>query len=303
MEENKQDLLLVQAQQAIDQKAWSQALAIYEELYQIEQSVAINRQLVSLSVRLEQFQLGQQYLLDNLDEYLKSKDDLDDLVLIFVRNQNYILAHEIINKIFNPTLYQYATQKLAQQEDEARTILQATFKARIREFKYLGIHDFAMQYHSYQTGLQLPLREHLAVARHLLVDEDVSDLVRITILASFMSLKVPGEVEFLWLDEKLYKRTLSEMMPPLATETAFVIQDTLYTELEDDDPVTLAALEQNIILRVRAAFPFVEQVITDPVTWTKYQIARFRGEKLPELNKNDIQWLLKFDSLFSKIGN
>ncbi|CAH0418201.1 hypothetical protein [Periweissella ghanensis] len=303
MEENKQDLLLLQAQQAVDERAWSQALALYEELYQIEQNLAVNQQLVNLAVRLEQFQLAQQYLLDYVEKYLGTNDDVDNVILIFTKNQNYILCHEIINKITSPTLYQHTQQALTLKEDEARTILQATFKARAREFKYLGMHDFAAQYHSYQTGLQLPLREHLAIARNLLLDEDVSDLVRITILASFMALKVKDEVSFLWLDNTVYTRKFSELVPPLATETAFIIQDTLYEELENTDPVTLAGLEQNIILRIRAAFPFVEQVITDPVTWTKYQIARFRGEELPDLNENDIRWLLKFDALFAKIGN
>ncbi|MCM0598760.1 hypothetical protein [Periweissella fabalis] len=303
MEENRQDLLLLQAQQAVDERAWSQALALYEELYQLGQNLDVNRQLVNLAVRLEQFQLAQQYVLDYVEKYLGTSDDIDNIILIFSKNQNYILCHEIINKITDPTLWQHAQQELIIKEDEARLILQATFKARAREFKYLGMHDFATQYHSYQTGLQLPLREHLLIARNLLLDEDVSDLVRITILASFLTLKIKEEVSFLWLDNIVYTRKFSELVPPLATKTAFIIQDTLYEELENSDPVTLAGLEQNIILRIRAAFPFVEQVITDPVMWTKYQIARFRGEELPDLNENDVRWLLKFDALFAQIGN
>lgn len=303
MDESKQDLLILQAQQALDQENWLEALSVYEELYQIEQSADVNRQLVNLTVRLEQFQLGEQYLLDNVDAYLDNKDDIDNLILIFMRNQNYIMCREIINRINNLSLYQYANDLVTKEEEKARQILSGTFKTRMREFKYLGLHKFAQQYQGYQTGLQLPLKEHVAIARTLLIDEDVSELVRITILASFVSLKITGEVDFLWLDQKLYTRDLTDTVPSLATKTAFVIQDTLYDELEDSDPVTLVALEQNIILRIRASFPFIDEVITDPVNWTKYQIARFRGDMLPELNENDIKWLIKFDELFAKIGN
>lgn len=303
MDESKQDLLILQAQQALDQENWIEALSIYEELYQIEQSADVNRQLVSLAVRLEQFQLGEQYLLDNIDAYLDNKSDIDNVILIFTRNQNYIMCREIIMRINNLTLYQYANDLITKTEDEARQILSSTFKTRMREFKYLGLHEFAQQYQGYQVGLQLPLKEHVAIARALLLDEDVSELIRITILASFVSLKIPGEVDFLWLDQAIYTRDLTNTIPSLATKTAFIIQDTLYDELEDSDPVTLSALEQNIVLRIRASFPFIDEVITDPVNWTKYQIARFRGDVLPELNANDIKWINKFDELFAKIGN
>lgn len=99
MEENKQDLLLLQAQQAVDERAWSQALALYEELYQIEQNLAVNQQLVNLAVRLEQFQLAQQYLLDYVEKYLGTNDDVDNVILILLKTKTIFYVMKLSIKL------------------------------------------------------------------------------------------------------------------------------------------------------------------------------------------------------------
>lgn len=300
MNEEQRKKILTEASEALKKDDWNQAFDLYEQVYEINPTLLINKKLVKLSILMDKFYTAEQYLIDFIDDYLDTIEDLENLVVVFTKNQNYIACREVLCSVDDEDLYKHAILLLDRQEKKDAKILKETFKARMRDFKYLGANEVYVQLQRYQSGMQLPFSEYFEIAKKLLIDEDVVDMVRISILSSFVSIKVNGEIEFLWIDNKVYKLNFTNLIPPLDTQVAKKIEDTLYLELENDDPVTLNSLEQNIILRIRATFPFTNELITDPVTWTKYQIALFRGEKLPDLNQSDKEWLAKLDDIFGK---
>lgn len=302
MEEKQRIELLAAGNEALAEKHWRSAIEIFDELYAEEQSLALNHKLVQALFANKQYQLAQQYISEFLDDYLDDPEYLEVLLAVFVQNHNFIEARQLLMSVTDLAVRQTGLNLVASGETEARENSTETFKVVLRQFTHLGDFAFGEQFNRYRAALKLPLTEYLKGAKFLLQDEYVLPMVRASILESLARLQLDEEISFLWFDDQEHSFNPSKTTPALSSEIAKTVWAVLNESVGQDDPMAFQFLTEDLKLKLATAFPRLEDVIIDPIGWTKYQIARYQGAKLPELNENDIKWIEKFDQILAEVG-
>ncbi|WP_165964884.1 tetratricopeptide repeat protein [Periweissella cryptocerci] len=301
MEDNRNEALTA-GNNALAQEHWREAIEIFDELYADEQSLELNYKLVRALFANKQYQLAQQYLAEYLDAYLDDPEYLDILLAVFVQNHNFIEARQLLMSVTDLTVRETGLALVVSGEEKARVDSTETFKVVLRQFIHLGDFEFGEQFNRYRAALKLPLDEYLKGAKFLLRDEYVLPMVRASILESLARLQINDEISFLWFDGEEHSFNPSRTIPALASETAKTVWNVLNETVGQDDPMALQILAEDLKLKLATAFPLLDEIISDPIGWTKYQIARYQDTDLPELAENDIKWIEKLDEILAEVG-
>ncbi len=99
-----------------------------------------------------------------------------------------------------------------------------------KELSGLNHYDYYQQLSIIRKSVQLPQDEFFEVAKNLLIDANIHNLVRSWVLEEMSRLHYKKEVEFLWRDNELYKVVPASLARPL--ETSSYQRIVLYLEKE-----------------------------------------------------------------------
>lgn len=254
---------------AFENRQWSQASALFETLYQDQQTAELNRYVVASLYHDQKFLLADQYAAEQNGIYLESARSFQLRLDVALKNQQFIFAREFCQLAAAATWRAGGLAQIEAAEAASMKDLAATQRVNAKQFYHLGDVPFSEQRQRLEHARQLPLPTYLQGVQYLLVDPFLHPLLRADLLEGLMRLRVQQEVKLYWLDDQTYAVAVQNLQPVNMSRAAKVIQNYLQNELGQQDPTLAASLQQTITLQLMMLYPFIDKVITDPLAWVK----------------------------------
>ncbi len=168
-------------------------------------------------------------------------------------------------------------------------------KKRVENFQKLGEFNREQQMSLLQEASHIPRRLFQQIARSLLVHPYVANESRTILLHILREQGATGSFQMLWFDE--IKEVKPQTLEPLDEMTLFKQVHTLLEEQLEKNPSLLAMIQQEVDRHLLRVYPFLEEVITDPVEWTSYYLAAYYGEVAIEEGRLSASMKAWFDQL------
>ncbi len=253
---------------AFESRQWSLASDLFETLYQDQQTPELNRYVVASLYHDQKYLVAEQYAAEQNNIYLDSAQHFQLRLDVALKNQQFIFAREFC-QVAAERWRAGGLAQVAAAEAEATETLAATQQVIAKQFYHLGDVSFNEQRQRLEHARQLPLEMYLQGVQFLLVDPFLHPLLRADLLEGLMRLRVDQTVKLHWLDNQTYSVAIADLRPVNASQAAAEIQNYLQNELGQQDPMLAANLQQTITLQLMMLYPFIDRVITDPVSWVQ----------------------------------
>ncbi|CAK8053717.1 type I restriction endonuclease subunit R [Eupransor demetentiae] len=295
---DEQSQLLQEAQQALDQKNWPQAVASLEELYQSVSTLAINYRLVTALFFDEQYQLAADFLDDYLSDYVTEPTYFKLALEILLKNQHFVEAQELLN-LAHPSEYEDYLQTIRQAEKEAAEQMAVTFETVARQFYHLSDYDLAKQEERYLAARNLPVDTFVQGAKYLLIDPFTSPVMRVTLMEDLHKLAWSQTISYRWLDDETYENNFAQSPMPIES-SAYQGLDKIYQDqVAHQDPLAWQYLQDQNRLEISLLYPRQDELLTDLPRWAKRNQDRYYQR--PVVKSKDAQDQLQ-DLVWQKIN-
>lgn len=244
---------------------FQKAVNLYEEAYQLNQTVALNMALVSSLYAAEQFVQAYRIATELSWDTYATNEEQEQFIRVALRAEQPIAARKMLAK------YDEDTRELHREIEQVETRLRSEqavkIKTMTREFYHLGEALLTEQQQVLQEYEQLPLDEYIFGAKGVLMDPFAHPLTRATVFASLQQLAVNDElsvVTVLGETEIIVPKQLTSLQE---TTTYQVIRKLLIEQETQMDPVIWQGLSQQSQLMLQIMYPFIDEAIEDPVQW------------------------------------
>lgn len=289
---------LKQGQLALSEKKLPEALELFEAAYAIQQDTLVNWLIATTAFELGETQKAASYLKEQLAAYFADPHKREFMLQVLVVNQEFTLAEQTLWELKK-------TQSLSTAwvtAWEERIATQAEFYAlekrqQLTQLKteLLSLKDQAPydQLALSKQALRLPKTELVTVAEQLLAEKAVFPLVRSFLFEELAKLAVTDEVAILLIDGTIQKLVPAQVGIPANQPVKQAIQQELKKQLENEDPVTLAALLDEVDVEFAALYPMPIDVTTVPA-WVESYLKEY---DLTQADSNDETVVTKFRQL------
>jgi len=254
---------------AFESRQWSTASDLFETLYQDQQTPELNRYVVASLYHDQKYLMAEQYAAEQNGSYLTSARDFQLRLDVALKNQQFIFAREFCALAAAATWRAGGVAQIEAAEAASTDELAATQRVIAKQFYHLGDVSFNEQRDRLEHARQLPLPMYLQGVQYLLVDPFLHPLLRADLLEGLMRLRVDQTVNLHWLDDQTYSVSVKALQPVGASKAAVAFQKYLQEDLGQRDPMLAANLQQTITLQLMMLYPFIDQTITDPVSWAQ----------------------------------
>lgn len=241
------------------------AVDLFEEAYQLEQTLDLNHALVKSLDQSEQYAQAYRIATELPWHAYESRETQELFINVALHAEQPIAARKMLARyVGNPD---DMLQGINQVEQQLRVEQSVKVKTLTREFYHLGEASLVAQQQRLQEYDQLPLDEYVFGAKGVLMDPFAHALTRATVFASLQALQyehaidmlnVLGETETI-VPAKVKK--LEKMTSYQTIQKEFIEQETQM------DPIMWQGLVQQNQLMLQIMYPFIDEVIDAPVDW------------------------------------
>lgn len=266
------------AEAEFDQGNYRQAAELFAAVYQEEQSLALNRQLVLALQADEQYQLAREYASDFLSDYAQHENLFLLYFNLLLQTQNFVFAQQWAMQRQGERDRLELLEDIRAKEKQAEDQQSQTLKTIAQQFYHLSDENLSAQQERYQQAFHLPVATFITGAKFLLVDPFSTPLMRATLLADLQQLAVKEAVQYQWLDGQRYQVNLTEIASAFADDRFVAMMAALDEQVGQEDPVAYQALFDQIRLETMLIFPRLAESVVDPVAWIEADVAAFYQE-------------------------
>ncbi|MGM0124069.1 hypothetical protein IGI37_001443 [Enterococcus sp. AZ194] len=271
---------------AIENGELLKATEHFSAAYETEQDFSINMLLVSTLLEIGEVKEAFDYAKEMVQDYNQSVSHLGLYIQVLVQNRLFIEATSLIEgkkgsvsveeeALLNEYLEQVKQTEQAYQQLEFRRI-----KEIMKELIELSTLDYFAQIQTIKKIETLPTQNFEEIAQHLLINDQLHQLVRSKILEELVHIKSQKMVEFLWLDEKIYQVQPDCLTLPEKTQAYQSVSAELEKRLINDNPSLLLNLMNEVHLQFALLFPFADEKVSNPHLWALNYLAE-QGEDIP----------------------
>lgn len=280
--------LMQQAAQAQKQNNWLQATKLYQQAYDLSQSLLINQQLVQALMHIKQYDQAAQLINDYLNDYLTQRDLTELYLQVLLHQHRFITSWCVYYQSKTLTLQQ--CQQIKTSEADYQQHHAAAIAKLQRELMHLGDKPLFAQMQGLQQAEYLPYDSFITMARFVLQDPYLSPLLRGYLLDQLRQLNYHHEIAYLYFGES--KTTVPADFPKMnASKQQLKITQILEQKLSIDQPQLLATFKAQMQLDAATLYPCADQVITNPQLWAQGYCDWLHGRKI-NFDK-ELKWLKK----------
>ncbi|CAM3178734.1 hypothetical protein [Lactiplantibacillus plajomi] len=265
------------AQAATKAKKWSQAAALWEELYQQQQTLAINQQLVTALVQNQQYLAASNYAAEFENDYLQTDQRSDLYLTALLASHQFIVARMVVTARPRQPWQSLAEQRISQAERAAETTMASTLTTTMREFYHLSDQPVPNQAARIQAAQHLTYQRYLTAAQFLLVDPFLHQLARVEVLHTLRAIGVDQPVQFRHLDGQQTALIPSELAAVGTDPTSQRTHQALEKTLGQRDPTLYTGLNALLTLQLMYIYPDQPKIVADPTTWVQLFVAEQTG--------------------------
>lgn len=265
------------AKELIAQDRWQDAADVLEGLVNQVDNPEIGRLTVVTLYTAEQYTRACTYLYEYLDLMATNFDDARIAIDIFVQNELFILARQVVNSM--PEWKEQLMPLIEKGEEKMQAEYQTTMQTRLRDFYHLGDYSLSEQQSRLQASFKLPLKEFVTGAKFLLRDPFTHPLVKSSLVELLCKLQVAESVVIYWLDKHEYEIVPTNLTPLKDSPLVIAGKREINQKLGNENPQLEQLAVQQFQLEVMFLYPRISAVITDVGEWTDELIARVNGQK------------------------
>lgn len=283
---NKDHYYLTLAEEAFSTGDYVMALENYKLAYEEAPSIKLNHLIASLALEQGNFTEALAYAGDEQDSYLETLETLDLYLQIQLYTHNFFAAREFLwraqkNKMLTEEQQNLWTLRIDDQEDFYQKQQQAAIKSLETELIKLPELSSMEQLQLVRKVKALSEERLKSWAEKWMLDPNVAPLVRSYLFENLGRVGVIEKVRYLTIQGEIV-----ELSP---AETAFddslqqEIEARLTNRLEDNDPILLANLLDQLKLEMAFLYP-LQYSFMKPDAWAESYLAEYSGS-LAELDE------------------
>ncbi|MBP1045307.1 hypothetical protein I6N96_03390 [Enterococcus sp. BWM-S5] len=267
------DRFIELGKEAAVQKNMTEAVSYYEEAYAIRQEFPLNYLLVSAYITIGENQEALRLAEEMRAQYLSCTEYMETYIQLLILNHRFLSAHGIINEriLMENSGEMRSLVGLKKKVRQSELLYQQFEVKKIEELKQelsgLNRLDYYQQLSVIRKSVQLPQDVFFEVAREILVDTKIHNLVRSWVLEEMSRLHYKKEVDFLWRDAKKYTVIPASLSNPLETASYQRIVLYLEKELMHDNYILYLDLLEEIRMHFALLYPFSDRLIDDQKLW------------------------------------
>lgn len=286
------------AQELIAEQRWSEASDILEGLVNDVDISDVARLTIIALYYSKQYTRACTYLFEYLELMVDDFADAQIAIDIFVKNELFILARQVINSL--PKWRAKLLPLIQAGEKQMQEEYQETMQTRLRDFYHLGDYSLPEQQSRLQAAFKLPLAEFLTGAKFLLRDPFTHPLVKSSLVELLCKLGVDEQVTYYWLDKQEYTVNPCHLVPLKDNPLVIAGKREISEKIGNKNPQTEQSAIQELQLQVMFLYPRIEAIITDIGEWTDELIARIEGRQ--PLQKTAMsQWQLRLAKMIDEL--
>lgn len=278
------DRFIELGKEAAAQKNMQEAISYYEEAYAIRQEFPLNYLMVNTYIAIGENQEALTLAEEMKKQYLSCIEYMETYIQVLILNYQFLSAHGIINEriLMENSGEMRALVGVKKKVRQSELLYQQFEVKRIealkKELKGLNRCDYYQQLSIIRKSAQLPQEEFYEIAKEILVDAKIHNLVRSRVLEELSRLHYKKEVEFLWRDNQLYTVVPATLARPLETSSYQRIVLYLEKELLHNNHILYLDLLEEIRLHFALIYPFSDRLIEEPKLWAMCYIASYSDE-------------------------
>jgi hypothetical protein len=258
---------------AVQENNLLEALNFFEKAYTIIPDFSLNYFIVTLHLELGHHKRALEVASEMKEQYYSHWDYRELYIQILIKNNKFTQAHSIINE-----------QILSEQEENTNKLSSLRKKFRYVKLMHqqfepkdnkevradllrLGEYDYCEQFSIVKKVVQLPQEEFIDIGKHILLNNELHNLVRSWVLEEFSSCHYQETLEYLWWDQQKYTIIPATIGNPLDCAAYQRIRLFLEKELLNEDLFLLVEILEELRLHFALLYPMADQVIKNPTLW------------------------------------
>ena len=156
-------------------------------------------------------------------------------------------------------------------------------KGMLAEIKDMGSMSFEHQSSIVKNISNWATNRYLNVTRKILMDENVNEMVKTSILEELVTRQVTETVDLNWFHEKK-SLAMSHLSSLENNPTVIAAKNEAEEQLGEQDPVLFQILEQEMMLQFLFLYPYIEDVVTNPTKWVELHVQKlFNNSRVNEI--------------------
>ncbi|EHZ9176470.1 hypothetical protein ACR6L3_001499 [Enterococcus faecalis] len=256
------------------------ALENFQQAYQLQQTPPVNQKIVQLLLEMgeadEALALAEAFQ----ETYFENLETAAIYMQIYSQSRRFIEGYILLKQLLQTkkiTLAQQKTleQQLMQVEEAYQQLETQQIQAIKRNLLVSDQLPVYQQLANIKTSLYLPKPVFVEVAKDLVMNQALSYFAREWFIEELALLQFSEPLTFLWYDNQPQTVLLEGKTGPLNTPIYSEICTELRNRLENDDPIMLQHLEEEIRLHLAYLYPLAETVISDPTIWVLGYLATY----------------------------
>lgn len=270
------------------EQKWSAASEQLEDLYEHHHKADYVRYLARTLYFDHQYVCGMTYVWQAADDFYLNQEWASLALQLLLKSQYFIRARLFVangsqkwQKEFNKRV------ETAERYAEGR--YQETINESLKKFYHIGDVPVSGQKMRLEEAYHLPLAKFLKGAQFVLRDPFTHPLVRANIIDVLREIGVNKQLTYYWLDGKEYQVNPAELQPIGAIQEVKAVRKVISDRLKNDNPQLYNAALQQFNLQLMLLVPRIGMIITSPMAWADYLIARLTGDTC-QVSEEVIKW-------------
>ncbi|MDH6363197.1 hypothetical protein M2139_000172 [Enterococcus sp. PF1-24] len=244
------------------------AIQHYQAAYQIGATFSLNYILVNLLIEVGENQKAYTLAGDFPQEYLAETDTFKTYWQLLILNRQFLEARKWLLYFQRQEKYEDFLTIAQQQLAEAEAYVLKFEKQRIQRLLTLT-DDLAtvslnQQFARIKELKELPYEKFIQVSRKLLIQPELNYFSRLRLVEDLVEIAANQEIDFLWYNGEIKTLLPKAMTMPAEVANYLASAKLLREALEDDNPVMLPALLDELKLHFAIVYPFSDEVFTQP---------------------------------------
>lgn len=274
---------IAQGEEALVEHNQIAALENFQQAYQLQQTPPVNQKIVQLLLEMgeadEALALAEAFQ----ESYFENLETATIYMQIYSQSRSFIEGYILLKQLLQTkkiTLAQQKTleQQLMQVEEAYQQLETQQIQAIKRNLLVSDQLPVYQQLANIKVSLYLPKPVFVEVAKDLVMNQALSYFAREWFIEELALLQFSEPLTFLWYDNQPQTVLLEGKTGPLNTPIYSEICTELRNRLENDDPIMLQHLEEEIRLHLAYLYPLAETVISDSTIWVWGYLATYYPE-------------------------
>lgn len=259
-----------------------EAIPFFEEAYRLEQDELLNTNYTTALYQIGEYQKAKEIADDKYSFYEKEESLATFYTAILIKCHLFLQAKQSL--LFRKKKFPLtdtaeenweAVQKLLEEEQEKIELeKQKKIQYLLKQAYSLGSKSFTEQSAIMKELEEIPLEPFIEAAKPILLNPYVNGIIKATVIERLAVEKVEETFEVNWMKEKrsIQPVTLTSIKNHVIVQEVLSL---LSERVEQSNPSLYQVMLQEVSLHFFMLYPFIDEVVTSPISWVKLYQNRY----------------------------